>query len=252
MVSMERHQDGNIHFHCLATFSKKKDIRNPRFFDFESVHPNVQACKNVCAWKTYIKKDGDWMEYPTSQSIFDRCYDSNYNDWIEYCVTQKIQSWYCQKIWEMCHVPRENTITERPENGTMCLALEQFEFQDWNQRSLVLYGESGVGKTTWAKRHIPLPCLFVSHLDVLKDYDSTYHRGIIFDDVSFMHFPRESQIHIVDTFDPRAIHCRYRVAHIPASTPKVFTANRRILMDDPAINRRISIQKINGYDYDRQ
>lgn len=202
------------------------------------------------AWKTYIKKDGDWVEYPTQQSIFDLCKEFDYNGWIEYCVKEKVQAWYCEKIWNVCHVPRENTIYERPEGGVMCEALNQFAFQDWNTHSLILYGESGVGKTTWAKKHIELPCLFVSHLDVLKDYDATFHKGIIFDDVSFMHFPRESQIHIVDNYDPRSIHCRYRVAHIPAGTPKVFTANKRIVMDDPAINRRCRVYKINGYNYE--
>ena len=151
----------------------------------------------------------------------------------------------------MCHTPRENTILERPEGNYQCDALKTFAYEAWNLRSLVLYGESGVGKTNWAKWHMPLPSLFVSHLDCLKDYDPGFHKSIIFDDVSFLHMPREAQIHIVDTFDPRSIHCRYRVANVPAKTPKCFTANRRILLDDPAINRRTHVVRINGYNYDQ-
>ena len=210
IVSKELHQDGNTHYHVYAKFSRKKDIRNNRYFDYKGIHPNIQSCRNILAWKQYIKKDGDFISYPDSQSIFDYCKASNYQQWIEYCITERIQAWYCTKIWEMCHVPRENTISAPPSEGIMCPALENFRYQEWNRRSLVLYGESGCGKTTWAKSHIELPALFVSHLDVLKDWDSTFHKSIIFDDVSFLHFPRESQIHIVDQYDPRAIHCRYR------------------------------------------
>lgn len=250
MVSHEKHQDGNDHFHAYVQFKRKPDIRSNRFFDFKNCHPNIQGCRNVQAWKTYIKKDGDWLEFPTQQSIFEQCKEMSIQQWIEHCIQQKIAFQYCDKIWKMCHVPRENTITEVPEGVFQCDALKEFTYNNWTFKSLILYGESGVGKSNWAKWHMEKPALFVSHLDCLKDYDSSFHRSIIFDDVSFMHMPREAQIHIVDTFDPRAIHCRYRVANIPAGTPKCFTANKRIVMDDPAINRRIHVVKVNGYNYE--
>ena len=61
LVSKEHHEDGNTHYHALVTLSKKPDIRNSRFFDYQGCHPNIQACKKVQAWKTYVKKDGDWL-----------------------------------------------------------------------------------------------------------------------------------------------------------------------------------------------
>lgn len=248
MVAREEHQDGNTHFHAYVRFAKKPNIRNNRFFDYKNCHPNIQGCKNVSAWKTYVKKDGDWLESnKEDQSLFDNCRDMQLQQWIEYCIREKISYMYMDKIWNMCHVTRDNTIAERPEENYQCDALKNFQFQDWKRKSLVLYGESGCGKTNWAKWHMDLPSLFVSHLDSLKDFDSNYHRSIIFDDVCLLHLPRESQIHIVDTYDPRAIHCRYRVANIPAGIPKVFTANRRILLDDPAVNRRINAIRINGF-----
>jgi len=150
-------------------------------------------------------------------------------------------------IWKTCHVPRANTITEdQTHEGFMCDALREFTFQDWDTKSLVLYGESGCGKTTWAKKNMPKPALFVSHMDTLKEFDPTFHKSIIFDDMSFSHYPRDSQIHMVDQYDPRAIHCRYAVANIPAKTPKVFTANERIFLQDAAIARRTAVKKING------
>lgn len=250
IVSKESHEDGNTHFHAYVGYSKKPDIKNSRYFDYLGCHPNIQACRNIQAWITYIKKDGDFLENEGPKSIFAECHAMDLQSWIEHCIREKIQFAYCEKIWKMCHQPRENTITERPDQIYQAQALKDFSYENWNLKSLVIYGESGVGKTNWAKWHMDLPALFVSHMDVLRDYDPVYHRSIIFDDLSFMHMPRESQIHVVDTFDPRAIHCRYKTANIPPKTPKVFTANKRIFLNDPAINRRIHVVKVNNYNYE--
>jgi len=250
IVAEEKHQDGSTHYHAYVGYAKKTDIKNSRYFDFNGCHPNVQLCKKVQAWKTYVRKDGNFLENETAKSIFAECHSMDLQSWIEYCVKEKIQHAYCDQIWKMCHQPRENTITERPDKVYQTQALKDFSYENWNTKSLIIYGESGVGKTNWAKWHMELPSLFVSHMDVLRDFDPCYHKSIIFDDVSFLHMPRETQIHIVDTFDPRAIHCRYKTANIPAKTPKVFTANKRIVMNDPAINRRIHVVKVNNYNYE--
>lgn len=113
---------------------------------------------------------------------------------------------------------------------------------DWNT-SLLLWGESGIGKTCYAKYLLP-NSLFVSHIDQLKSYSSAKYNGIIFDDMSFAHLPREAQIHLLDIDNERTIHVRYGHALIPANTKKLFLSNyNNIFLDDPAINRRLT--KIN-------
>lgn len=92
------------------------------------------------------------------------------------------------------------------------------------KKSVILWGPSGIGKTCYAKAILPT-ALFVSHMDDLLRYDQGTHDGIIFDDMSFMHLPREAQIHMFDCDEPRSIHCRYSVAMIPAGTKKIFTTN---------------------------
>lgn len=115
---------------------------------------------------------------------------------------------------------------------------------DWNT-SLLLWGKAGIGKTCFAQSLLPT-ALFVSHLDQLKSYDPTNNDGIIFDDMSFKHFPREAQIHLVDIEQDRSIHCRHTCAWIPAWTKKIFLSNlEEIFLNDPAINRRLT--KINLY-----
>lgn len=70
-------------------------------------------------------------------------------------------------------------------------------------RSIVIIGAAGTGKTSWARKHVPKPALFVTHMDVLKQLTAR-HKAIVFDDMSFKHLPREGQIAIVDREQPRA------------------------------------------------
>lgn len=109
-------------------------------------------------------------------------------------------------------------------------ALDEFKVPDittaegWSwERSLIIWGAPGIGKTSYA--HALLPnALIVSHIDDLQRYNSTYD-GIIFDDMDFIHFPRTSQIHILDNAISRSIHNRFHNATIPAGTKKIFTTN---------------------------
>lgn len=111
---------------------------------------------------------------------------------------------------------------------------------DW-ESSLLLWGAPGIGKTCYAQYLLPR-ALFVSHMDMLKMYDPTNFEGIIFDDMSFAHLPRESQIHLLDIDQDRAIHCRHACAYIPRNTKKIFLSNlREIFINDAAVQRRLTI-----------
>ena len=50
--------------------------------------------------------------------------------------------------------------------------------------------------------------------------------GIVLDDMSFAHLPRETIIHLLDWDVDRSIHCRYNCAYIPHGTRKIFTTNK--------------------------
>jgi hypothetical protein len=91
-------------------------------------------------------------------------------------------------------------------------------------RSIVLCGGSNLGKTCYAFAHFIRP-LKIDHIDDLKKL-KTHHDGIIFDDMSFEHWPPESCIHILDLSFDRTINVRYGTATIPAGLPRIFTTNK--------------------------
>ncbi len=94
---------------------------------------------------------------------------------------------------------------------------------EWD-RTQVFAGKSGIGKTEFALAHFKNPCI-VSHMDDLREFDRCTHDGIVFDDMSFDHLPRSTNINLVDITLKRSIHVRFTTAQIPAHTKKIFTTN---------------------------
>nr|QBY34649.1 replication associated protein [Chilli leaf curl virus]WIF29814.1 replication associated protein [Chilli leaf curl virus] len=67
-LSQENHQDGTLHIHGLIQFKGKSQFRNPRHFDVThpntstQFHPNFQGAKSSSDVKSYIEKDGDYID----------------------------------------------------------------------------------------------------------------------------------------------------------------------------------------------
>lgn len=116
-----------------------------------------------------------------------------------------------------------------------------------DKRCTLVWGETNVGKTAFVKAHFKNP-LFCTHIDDLKKFKKFEHDAIIFDDVSFRHYPAETVIHLLETDNEASIHVRYGVAHIPARVVKVFIHNtpnpfydeKTIESHQLAINRRFT------------
>lgn len=121
----------------------------------------------------------------------------------------------------------------------------------WNlelsDSSMIIWGDAGIGKTEYAKFLLG-ESLMVSHIDDLANFNPEFHNGIIFDDMDFKHFPRTSQIHLLDWDNDRSIHIRYQTAFIPKNTKKIFTTNEFngsiFNLEDGAIRRRVRIEHL--------
>ncbi|WAE43137.1 MAG: replication associated protein [Cressdnaviricota sp.] len=91
-------------------------------------------------------------------------------------------------------------------------------------KSTLVHGDSGTGKTSFVLAHFTNPC-FVRHIDGLKRFIPGDNDAIVFDDVSFKHWPPESIIQLLDMEQPAEIHVRYGTTIIPSGTLRVFTHN---------------------------
>jgi len=101
----------------------------------------------------------------------------------------------------------------------------------FNRKSVLLWGPSNTGKTSYALAHFKAP-LLVSHIDVLKSL-SPDNDGIVFDDMAFKHWPVEAVIHLLDYDLPRDINVRYGTVNIPKEVLKIFTHNTENPFYDP-------------------
>lgn len=243
-VCTELHADGLPHQHVVARWTTRVQSRDQGFLDIQGRHPNIQPVRSIKRALEYVTKDGQFTDFGSVPSGSGESIDwkeqasvlSEY-EFFKLASEQRLSCMYAKKFWELCK-PAKNEI------GTgyvpdLTRESEELLLLPAVPGSQVLIGASGVGKTSWAKRVCQKPALWVRHLDMLKTLRPE-HKCIIFDDMSFMHLPRETQIQLVDQTDEAHVHIRYGVAVIQPNTQKIFTANSDPFLDDPAINRRIT------------
>jgi len=252
VIALESHEDGTPHLHVYLRTSKRLDISSETYFDFAGYHPNIQKCLNPAKVIAYCKKDGNFIQSGADELTMTPPESPlNIYEWeglteIEFYakgLKGKVPFQYVDHAWNI-HSKPNFTIGEDVEVNLDFIIepLRNFVWDFTSKKSLCLSGPSGIGKTTWVKANVPKPALWVTHMDSLREFREGYHKSIIFDDMSFDHFPVTAQIGIVDTYDGRSIHCRYKCATLPAGVPRVFTTNMHSpFTSNGAIARRISI-----------
>lgn len=111
------------------------------------------------------------------------------------------------------------------------------------EKSTLICGSTNCGKSHFALSHFTNP-LLVSHIDHLKNLSSD-NDGIVFDDMSFTHWPPESVIHLLDQDIERQINIRYTTATIPANTRKIFTHNKEnpFYKEDTDLEQQLAIER---------
>lgn len=265
-VAAELHEDNSPHRHALLQFSKPVRSRDPKVFDYKGFHCNVQGARSPIASKTYVQKDGNFLEegqfveararvgekeVVLAGEIQEKAQAMTLGEFL--CWSSENRVMYAKDIWQA--YAKKDTTTILDNSGYDSALLDPAFLAMMNneldkgiprEKALVLVGASGIGKTVLAKKMVDKPALFVSHIDQLKTFRPDYHKGIVFDDVSFKHTPITNQIGICDYDNPRAIHCRHTVANIPARIMKIFTCNEAPLeLEHEAIARRVTLIQCN-------
>lgn len=245
IICSETHADGTLHRHAYVKYARKINLRNQRFFDFGTSHPNIQATTNVNAWINYIKEDGDFLEWHSDaiavqDNLFERARTLSEENYFEQARAERIPFGYVSHAWN--HVNNDAatlTIHEDPASDlNHVFGQELGTFNLSRNLTNVIIGPTGCGKTLFAIRNLLKPILLISHVDDLKHLDPSLHKSILFDDMKFDHMPTTAQIHLCDRCLPRSIHRRYGTTTIPVSMQVAVTCNSEPFEWHPAIARR--------------
>lgn len=56
LVCQQNYDDGTPHFHAILVYEKRKKITSQDYYDYLTVHPNIQVMRNLKAALTYVYK----------------------------------------------------------------------------------------------------------------------------------------------------------------------------------------------------
>jgi len=239
---------GTRHYHLVLVFHNAM-----RFSTMKELFPraNIQKVRSMGHAIKYCEKDGDYAEFgkrPRCKGVKEASPLAEVAKLVQAGANKrKIAQLYPVEMIryhrgiEVLISLQEEDLEDRRWNGPYKWPM----IEDWSY-SWIVIGPSGINKSQFAKAHFePGKVLVCSNIDDLKRYNKDVHEGIIFDDMDFLHYPRTSQIHLVDQDENRTIHNRFVDAMIPAGTKKIFTCNEMcVAIDDPAIKRRVQVLRL--------
>lgn len=215
------------HIQGYVMFKQRK-----RLSELKKIHSTAQWKKvNGSPWqnKVYCSKDGSFSEIgevPKEPKEKDETWREvlaceTYEEAIA-MVREKRPRDYCLHGEAI----ERNLKRSKKKAYTAKYALGEFTHEPIVLSKACLFvGPTLTGKTQFAMAHFKSP-LFVRHIDQLKTFGPE-NDGIVFDDMSFKHWPAEAVIHLLDAECPSEINIRYATASIPAGTKKIFTHNDR-------------------------
>lgn len=227
IVGNEVGEEGTPHFQGYCMFKKRYQLSALKKL-LPRAHWEVAKGSPYQNFE-YCSKDGDFKEAgvrPVAPKKNNKEKDTTYSEAIEAATVQEgIQIIKAKRPRDFClHGESIERNLKKAKKAPFEHIYTKFHLQPFPlDKSLLLYGDSNTGKTHFACSHFKNP-LVVSHIDTLKTL-SPDNDGIVFDDMSFKHWPPEAVIHLLDQEFSREINVRYGTCHVPANTPKIFTHN---------------------------
>nr|WAE42581.1 MAG: replication associated protein [Cressdnaviricota sp.] len=166
-AAKEAHANGGSHFHVFIRGLSAIRSKNPRFFDKDGYHPNVQGARE---WKNvleYVKKDGQWLESgqlpqekkdswkalesaATKEEFFNMAKTLAPRDYI---LQHERLEYFANKKFKI-----DNKYVGRYTSFTIDTTLSDWFVGNYlmpratdRPKSLYLVGPSRIGKTEWAR-----------------------------------------------------------------------------------------------------
>lgn len=220
------HFQGYIELHEPVRFTQiTKAMPELKGAHFEKRYGTREQARAYC-----MKQDETYLEGPWEYGDWNANGQGNRNDIYDvkdmidkglyHAVPQEHFALWCQyrNSFDAYHALKSDVVTPK------------YEISQFNRPAMdlslpvLLIGDSGIGKTHYAMAHFKKPFL-VKDIDDLKRLTGEYD-GIVFDDMSFKHWPAESIIHLLDIDTPSSIRCRNFNGRIPAGMKRIFTHNQ--------------------------
>lgn len=203
-VAQEHHKDGSLHIHAYLRLHTKRSFRDPRAFDIDGFHPNIQGVRHARKWLAYIRKedtdalmDGDLesllSEEKPKQRITDdvaRRIESGatatdiFNEYPGFYLMNKrkieeLQEFMVRKRQRLDKLDWEEASARLADAQ---LEAGEIEVRDWlldnikkprvqRQPQLWIQSEPGAGKTTLIQRLARYLAVFIMPMDGDKFYD---------------------------------------------------------------------------------
>lgn len=220
------HLQGYVCFNKQLRFNKVKAMMPKAHLEMKCPKSTYFQCSEYC------KKDGDFEEFgecpkepgPSHKKKIDDTYPLIWDapSWPEartILVDKRPRDYFLygetvERMWKKAKTTPYSPLFKQEDFLRPCFG---------TAKSLLFWGPTNTGKTSFALAHFKKP-LLCSHIDDLKKFGPDYD-GIVFDDMSFDHWPTNTIIHLLDQEQERSIHIRYGTCSIPRNTPKIFTYN---------------------------
>jgi len=255
IVGEETGEEGTRHFQGYIEFLAEK-----RLVALKKLLPRAHWEKSKGnGWSNYLycSKDGNFMEHgnrpkepraSTRKSKADAENEDFCDALSQPTVREGIQVIRTKRPRDYClhgESIERNLKKAKTQPHTALFKLDQFDHAPMDlDKPVLLWGGSGFGKTQFAISHFTNP-LVCRHIDKLKTLNPD-HDGIVFDDMAFKHWPRESIIHLLDSEVESEINVRYGTVTIPSKTKKIFTHNTHnpfYIEEDMDVDQKAAIER---------
>lgn len=262
-ICEEKHESGDPHIHAWLKFEKRVNAHHAGYYDLTDSqgkvwHGNYAAARSDVKCRKYCEKEGNWISTkeitPLARAVM-AAEKGNVKEAFD-IVAGARPDMVLNGAGRVMASIRELAANAESEDEQEVFVFKNVPgtLAEWNRKlwTLWLLGPSGYGKTELALSLFK-NALLVSHMDQLKDLRPE-HDGIVFDDVSVAHWPRESVIHITDLAKKRGINVKHGCVVIPKHLPRVFCSNVWIWPEDEpgSIERRVHCVRVTKRLFDEE
>ena len=254
IVSKESHNDGGTHFHVLLIHRKKFDIRDPYMLDLElngkvthghykPVHNLDYAVYHTCKNKQYItnlQNIQDGVLLTAKEFVYNQVQSKGIDQaLLEYSQTHKENAFAGLSVSgikkHFTDILRIELYTKLDSIDTP-FTLDHFHITDdlkeWikhHNKTLLLVGNSGVGKTQFCKalaKHKFLKTLVVNHIQDFRRFDNTYH-SILVDHANIHQLDDTQLLALLDNQVYKIIRSLYATVFKKKKLVLMITMNRK-------------------------